>query len=95
MLADELVWELFTQCGPVASVSIPKDRVSGKHQGFGFVEFRFEHDAEYASKIMNMIKVFDKHIKVNKSSHGSRVHEIGANLFVGNLDESVDEKLLY
>ena len=94
-VTDELLWELFTVCGPVASVSMPKDKVTGKQSGYGFIEFRYDRDAEYASKIMNMVKLFDKNIKVNKSSHASNVHEIGANLFVGNLDTSITEDVLH
>ncbi len=35
-------------------------------QGYAFVEFRSEQDAEYAIKIMNMIRVSGKSIRVNK-----------------------------
>ncbi len=43
-----------------------------------------------------MVKLFDKPIRVNKSQTDRKTaHEIGANLFVGNLDPEVDEKLLY
>ena len=43
---------------------------------------------------MNMVKLFGKPIKVNKSV-GDRRDEVGANLFIGNLDPDIDEKLLY
>jgi len=36
------------------------------HQGYGFVEFASEEDADYAIKIMNMIKLYGKPIRVNK-----------------------------
>jgi RNA recognition motif-containing protein len=45
---------------------MPKDRVTQQHQGYGFVEFMGEEDADYAIKIMNMIKVHGKPIRVNK-----------------------------
>ena len=38
-------------------------------QGYAFVEFRSEQDAEYAIKIMNMIRVSGKSIRVNKVRH--------------------------
>lgn len=38
------------------------------HQGYGFVEFMGEEDADYAIKIMNMIKLYGKPIRVNKVS---------------------------
>lgn len=67
------------------------------HQGFGFCEFLSEEDADYAVKIMNQIKLFGKPIRVNKSSTmetGKKDIDIGANLFIGNLDTSVDEQQL-
>ncbi|GBF87515.1 splicing factor 3B subunit 4 [Raphidocelis subcapitata] len=94
-VTEELVWELFTQVGPVVNVYLPKDRVTNAHQGYGFVEFRGEEDADYAIKILNMIKLHGKPIRVNKSSQDKNTNEVGANLFVGGLDPEVDEKLLY
>ena len=45
---------------------MPKDRVTQAHQGYGFIEFMSEEDADYAIKIMNMIKLYGKPIRVNK-----------------------------
>ena len=109
------------------NVYLPKDRVTNNHQGYGFVEFRTEEDADYvrlmktaeqldlvdatptqgpvfgaaevsmpctqAIKVLNMIKVYGKPIRVNKASQDKRSQDIGANLFIGNLDPEVDEKV--
>ena len=48
------------------NVHMPKDRITQLHQGYGFVEFLGEEDADYAIKVMNMIKVYGKPIRVNK-----------------------------
>jgi RNA recognition motif-containing protein len=68
------------------NVYVPKDRVTNLHQGYGFVEFRSEEDADYAIKILNMIKLDGKPIRVNKASQDKKSLDVGANLFVGNLD---------
>ena len=108
-LNEELLWELFVQCGPVVTIHMPRDKITNEHQvilifyeilifldqGYGFVEFRSEEDADYAIKIMHMIKLYGKPIKVNKASQDKRTQEVGANLFIGNLDPEVDEKMLY
>ncbi|XP_027366154.1 splicing factor 3B subunit 4 [Abrus precatorius] len=94
-ITEELLWELFVQAGPVVNVYVPKDRVSNQHQGYGFVEFRSEEDADYAIKVLNMIKLYGKPIRVNKASQDKKSLDVGANLFIGNLDPDVDEKLLY
>ncbi|KAL6126626.1 hypothetical protein ACLB2K_074672 [Fragaria x ananassa] len=92
---EKLLWELFVQAGAAVNVYLPKERVTNLHQGYGFVEFRSEEDAEYTMKALNMIKLFGKPIRVNKNSQDKRSLDVGANLFVGNLDPDVDEKLLY
>ncbi|XP_037927216.1 splicing factor 3B subunit 4 [Teleopsis dalmanni] len=94
-VSETLLWELFVQAGPVVNVHMPKDRVTQMHQGYGFVEFLSEDDADYAIKIMNMIKLYGKPIRVNKASAHQKNFDVGANIFIGGLDPEVDEKLLY
>lgn len=92
---EELIWELCVQAGPVVNVYLPKDRVTNDHQSYGFVEFRSEEDADYAIKILNMVKLFGKPLRVNKAAQDRTAVEVGANLFIGGLSPEVDEKLLY
>ncbi|KAK1924045.1 hypothetical protein DB88DRAFT_488943 [Papiliotrema laurentii] len=93
---DALIWELMLQAGPVSNVFLPKDRISMNHQGFGFCEFLSEEDADYAVKIMNQIKLYGKPIRVNKASYDTKKPvDVGANLFIGSLDEGVDENALF
>jgi len=92
---EEIVWELMVQAGPVANVHMPRDKITNTHQGYGFVEFKNEEDADYAIKILNMIRLFGKPIRCNKSSQDKKTNEVGANLFIGNLEPECDEKMLY
>ena len=102
---DSLIWELMLQAGPIINVHLPKDRVTQTHQGYGFVEFASEEDAEYAAKIMNQVRLWGKPVRVNKASADKRggpgqegqggSQGVGAELFVGNLDGMVDEKVLF
>lgn len=84
------------------------DKLSGRNFGYGFVEFRTEDDAEYALRIMNMIRIFGKPLRINKGGisnnssgggdrgdGGGKPMDVGANLFIGNLAPEVDEKLLH
>ena len=93
---DDLLTELFVQVGRVQSVYMPKG-LSGAHNGYGFVEFMDTIDAEYAICVMNMIKLFGRPIRVSKSAlQDQPLKDIGANLFIGNLDPNdVDEQLIY
>ncbi|KAI5272905.1 RNA-binding domain-containing protein [Aureobasidium subglaciale] len=95
-VTDQLVWELMLQAGRIVNVHLPKDRVTQTHQGFGFVEFVSEEDADYAAKIMNQIRLWGKPIRVNKASADKqKTLDVGAELFVGNLDPMVDERVLF
>ncbi len=94
-VSEDILWELMAQCGPVVSIHMPRDKISGKHLGYGFVEFRNEEDTEYAIKVMNLVKLYTKPIKMNSTSQDRKFNDIGANIFIGNLAEDVDEKLLY
>lgn len=95
-VTDSLIWELMLQAGRIVNVHLPKDRVTQSHQGYGFVEFISEEDAEYAARVMNQVRLYGKPIRVNKASADKqKTAEIGAELFIGNLDPFVDEKTLY
>ena len=45
--------------------------------------------------ILFSLQLFGKPIRVNKASAHQKNLDVGANIFIGNLDPEVDEKLLY
>lgn len=91
-----MMYEIMLQMGPIHNIHMPRDRVTQSHQGFGFVEFRTPADAEYAANVMNGVKLYGKSLRVNKASADrQRTTDIGAELFIGNLDPMADEKILY
>jgi splicing factor 3B subunit 4 len=94
---EELLTELFVQVGRVQSVYMPKDKLTGTHNGYGFIEFLDVVEADYAITILNMIKLMGRPLRVSKSSlQDQSLPDIGANLFIGNLDpQTVDEQLLH
>lgn len=94
-VTDALLWELMVQAAPVRHVYIPRDRITGSHFGYGFCEFLSPLDAQYATKILNMLPLFSKRIRISQSTVDRRSQDVGANLFIGNLVEEVDEKLLH
>ena len=99
---EEILWELFIQCGPLTSVSLPRDRVTSCHQGYAFVEYKTTDDADYAIRILNMVRLFGKPIRCNKSAQMSgssdrplgASSDVGANVFVGGLAPEIDEAYL-
>ncbi|EGC35876.1 hypothetical protein DICPUDRAFT_151707 [Dictyostelium purpureum] len=93
MVTESLLMELFIQAAPVVKVFIPKDKLTQQHTGRAYVEFQSSADAEYALKVMKFVRLFNKEIKIKKESTDKI--DIGANLFIGNLDTDVDERILF
>ena len=95
-VSKEVMYEIAVQMGPILNLYMPLDRISQNHQGYGFVEYRTTVDADYAAQVLNGIRLYNKHLRINKAtSDKHRVAEVGAELFVGNLDAMVDERVLY
>lgn len=93
---EDLLFELFLQAGPIADVSMPRDKVNGRSQGFAFVEFKREEDATYASTLFAVLSLCGKSLRVRKAGEGGMTDaDVGAHLFVGNLDVSVTDKMLF
>jgi cold-inducible RNA-binding protein len=63
---DELQ-QLFVEVGPVVSVNIITDRVSGRSKGFGFVEMETEEAAKEAIERLNNLEVNQRAIAVSEA----------------------------
>jgi len=95
-VTQQLLTELMNHHGRVRTINMPIDRVNGKHQSFGFVEFATEQDAEYAIAVLNGTRLYGSQLRMNKASADKQKSvEVGAELFIGNIDAMVDERTLY
>jgi len=56
---------MFAQAGTVVSVSLIKDRDTGRSRGFAFVELSNQAEAEKAVSLFNNTPLDDRTIKVN------------------------------
>ncbi len=66
-VTEEELRKLFSEHGDVSSVSIIKDKYTGKSRGFAFVEMAGQSEAESAIQALNDKKVKDRNIKVNQA----------------------------
>lgn len=93
---EEILTELFIQAGPVVRVNIPRDKLSNRHNGFGFVEFRTEDDARYATELMQGIRLFGNPIQIGTAASVPPDQiDVGAKLYVGNLAPDVSDSVLH
>lgn len=72
---DELVTKdvfraAFVPFGDIVDISLPFDMRTGKHRGFGFVEFEDAEDAQAAIENMDRAELYGRVLKVNISNKG-------------------------
>ena len=67
-VTDALLWELFVQAGPLRSVYVPRDKIQGRHHGYGFVEYQHVRDAEYAVRVMQGVRLYGQQLRVSLSN---------------------------
>lgn len=65
---EEQVKTAFLHFGPIRSITMSWDSMTGKHKGFAFVEFEQPEAAQLALDQMNGIMVAGKNIKVGRPS---------------------------
>jgi RNA recognition motif-containing protein len=81
---EEELRNMFTQAGNVVSVSLIKDRDTGRSRGFAFVEFSSQAEAEKAVSLFNNTPLENRTLKVNlarpkEDSGGGRFRRQGGN----------------
>ncbi len=62
---EEDLRTMFSQAGTVVSVSLIKDRDTGRSRGFAFVEFNTQAEAEKAVSLFNNTPLDNRTLKVN------------------------------
>lgn len=62
-VTEELLYELFLQAAPLERVRIPTDK-DGKKMNYGFITFKHEISIEYALRLLNGTRLFDKHLNI-------------------------------
>ncbi|XP_050507612.1 RNA-binding protein 7 isoform X1 [Diabrotica virgifera virgifera] len=62
-VTEELLFELFLQVAPLEKVRIPTDK-EGRQSNFAFVTFKHEQSVEYAVRLLNGIKMYDKNLNI-------------------------------
>jgi RNA recognition motif-containing protein len=65
--SEEDLRNLFSQAGTVTSVSLIKDRATGRSKGFAFIEMSNQSEAEQAIKLFNGYSLGNREIKVDKA----------------------------
>lgn len=95
-VTEPFLYEVFREVGPIVSIRVCRDAMSRKSLGYAYVNFQNPQDAERALDTLNYSVVKGMPIRIMWSQRDPAIRKSGiGNVFIKNLDKSIDNKALY
>ncbi|XP_011017176.1 PREDICTED: polyadenylate-binding protein 8-like [Populus euphratica] len=95
-VTDSQLYDLFNQVGQVVSVRVCRDLSTRRSLGYGYVNYSNPQDAARALDVLNFTPLNNKPIRIMYSHRDPSIRKSGmANIFIKNLDKTIDHKALH